>query len=375
MKIAKKNLQKIVVLGIIMILIMKQMSTVEVSQVEAGKQEKVENIKVGAAVVLEADIELEQEEINKIVETAKETLMEEQESIEEQKEEEEKERQSGLVMVDVDNTLNVREERNQDSKKVGLLYKDCGGKILDQEDGWTKIQSGDLVGWADDEYLLFGEEAEALSKEVGRSIGTVNADALRMRKGPSEDAGVHGLVATNETLDLVREEGEWAVVNHEGSDGFLAKEHLDIEFVVDHGETMEEIQERNRLAIEAKAKLNVNYDAMPAGATDVELLAALIHCEAGGESYEGQLAVGSVVMNRVRSPGYPNTLDGVIFASGQFTPARNGKVGNRIAKGSSASAMQAATEVLNGVSNIGSTTRFRRNDGRPGNVIGNHVFW
>ena len=73
-------------------------------------------------------------------------------------EEAEKEK-SDLVMADVQVALNVRAEASEDSEKVGLLYKDCGGTILERRDGWTKLESGDLIGWASDEYLLFDEEA------------------------------------------------------------------------------------------------------------------------------------------------------------------------------------------------------------------------
>jgi len=95
-----------------------------------------------------------------------------------------------------------------------------------------------------------------------------------------------------------------------------------------------------------------------------------------GESYEGQLAVGAVVMNRVRSSAYPDTVHGVIYASGQFTPALNGKV-NRVLESGKIypSCIQAAEEALSGVSNVGDMTHFRRNNGREGLVIGNHVFY
>ena len=106
------------------------------------------------------------------------------------------------------------------------------------------------------------------------------------------------------------------------------------------------------------------------------LLAALIQCEAGGESYEGQVAVGAVVMNRVRSGAYPNSIHGVIYASGQFTPAMNGKVNARYEAGNiQDSCIKAAEEAISGVSNVGDLTHFRRNNGRDGLVIGNHVFY
>jgi spore germination cell wall hydrolase CwlJ-like protein len=105
------------------------------------------------------------------------------------------------------------------------------------------------------------------------------------------------------------------------------------------------------------------------------LLAALIQCEAGNQPYEGKLAVGAVVMNRVRSGGYPNTISGVIYASGQFTPAGNGKVAKRLEAGIQESCIQAAREAIAGASNVGGATHFRRAGNHDGLVIGNHVFW
>ena len=64
----------------------------------------------------------------------------------------------------------------------------------------------------------------------------------------------------------------------------------------------------------------------PVSATENELdiLAKIIYAEARGESYTGKLAVGAVVLNRVKSPKYPNTIKGVVFAPGQFSPVRDG---------------------------------------------------
>ena len=55
-----------------------------------------------------------------------------------------------LAMANVQNALNVRAQANEKSEKVGFLYKDCGGTILEQENGWTKIKSGNVIGWAKD---------------------------------------------------------------------------------------------------------------------------------------------------------------------------------------------------------------------------------
>ena len=89
--------------------------------------------------------------------------------------------ESKLVMANVSKALNVREEPNEDSNKVGVLYKDCGGKILERRDGWTKLQSGDLVGWANDEFLLFDEDATKLAADVGKQVVTSLDSALKIR--------------------------------------------------------------------------------------------------------------------------------------------------------------------------------------------------
>lgn len=282
--------------------------------------------------------------------------------------------ESTLVMANVRKALNIREEASEDAKKVGKLYKDCGGRIIERKDGWTKLQSGNLIGWASDEFLLFGEEAEALAQSVGRTTALINVDALNIRKEPSEAADVFGVVAKGEIMEVVSvDENGWVCVNYEGNDAYVLSEFVDMEFQIDFGETTQEIEARQKK--EQEEKRYKNYGEYMTDEDTVMLLAALIHCEARGEPYEGQVAVGAVVMNRVRSSAYPDTIQGVIYASGQFSPAMSGKVDRVLASGKiNESCIQAAKEALSGVSNVGSLTHFRRNDGRDGIVIGNHVF-
>lgn len=287
----------------------------------------------------------------------------------------EKEQESKLVMADVRTALNVRSDANETAEKVGMLYKDCGGYILERRDGWTKLQSGNIIGWASDEYLLFGEEAQELANSVGKMIATIDSDALRIRKEPSTEADVYGMLPKGDIVEVLSEEEDgWICVDYEGSDGYVSAEYVQLDFIIDSGETIEEIKARQKA--EEEAKRHVNYGEYTTDADTTLLLAALIQCEAGGESYEGQVAVGAVVMNRVRSGAYPDTIHGVIYASGQFTPAMTGKL-NRVYESGNiyASCIQAAQEALSGVSNVGDRTHFRRNNGREGLVIGNHVFY
>lgn len=109
--------------------------------------------------------------------------------------------------------------------------------------------------------------------------------------------------------------------------------------------------------------------------SDVYLLGAIIQCESGGEPYAGKLAVGSVIMNRVKSSYFPNTVSGVIYQSGQFSPVASGRLAYRLSAGVNSECLQAAQEVLNGNITV-NCLYFRANNGIiQGIVIGNHVFY
>ncbi len=287
----------------------------------------------------------------------------------------EPEQESKLVMANVQSALNVRSDANVEAKRVGSLYKGCGGIILERRDGWTKLQSGNMIGWASDEYLLFGEEAEALANDVGKTIATITTESLRVRMSPDTQAETYGLLPKGEIVEVLNQDVEgWICVDYEGKDGYVAAEFVEVDFVIASGETVEEIKAREKA--EEEAKRFVNYGEFTVDEETMLLLAAIIHCEARGESYEGQVAVGAVVLNRVRSAAFPNTIRGVIYAPGQFTPAMTGKLDQVVASGDiNASCIKAAKEVLSGYSNVGARLYFRRNNGREGLVIGNHVFY
>ena len=110
---------------------------------------------------------------------------------------------------------------------------------------------------------------------------------------------------------------------------------------------------------------------------DRYLLANLIYCEAGGESYAGQLGVGSVVINRVLSSVYPDSVVGVIYQGGQFSPVASGRLAAALAGGSAtASCYQAADAAMSGNTNVGHCVYFRTPiEGLSGIQIGGHIFY
>ncbi len=128
---------------------------------------------------------------------------------------------------------------------------------------------------------------------------------------------------------------------------------------------------------------------------ELMLLATMIYCEAGNQGMEGQLAVGYVIMNRVRSNLYPNSLEAVLRQSRQFEPAGSGRFDlvlqaeqdNDIPNIVTQSCWNAARTVVNGSSNVGDSLFFRtwapvpqlitnlKNGGVPHWIIRDHVFY
>lgn len=92
------------------------------------------------------------------------------------------------------------------------------------------------------------------------------------------------------------------------------------------------------------AKIGLPTGQSTSSSNDVNLLARLINGEARGESYTGQVAVGAVVLNRVRSSSFPNTIAGVIYQSGAFTAVSDGQINKPVVQ----SCYNAARDALNG---------------------------
>lgn len=317
-----------------------------------------------------------------------------------------------LCVANVEDAMNIRAEASEDAKVVGYMYKDCVGEILENGDGWTRIKSGALEGWAKNDYLLFGKEAKKKTEISVRDIAVINADALRIRAEASEDAEVKAMLSEGDEVDVIETDDEWTKISFEdgteGEDtGYISSEYISIRSTYKSGETVEEVkdrEERSKAAKEAAEKNKkekeekkkesksdnketasseesqsskpavTNNGGVSASVDDETLLAALIQCESNGP-YEAQLAVGAVVVNRANS-GY-GSISNAIYAPHQFGPASSGKLAATIATGAiSGSARQAAKDAISGVSNVGNARYFRNvKSGHEGIVIGNHVYW
>lgn len=299
---------------------------------------------------------------------------------------EEEQQWQNRLMADVQEFLYVRAEGDENAKIVGKLYKGAVAEIEEVGDVWTHIESGNVDGYVMNSYCLFGLDAWNYANETFDMEAEIQTDGLRIRSSADPEASVLAAVSTGMTfpVDTSAEAVEgWVAIDYKGSTAYVSAEYVTTELALGEAITIEEEQEQlAKEAAEAAKSAQVSSagtvqnSAVAASVDDVTLLAALIQCEAGNECYEGQLAVGAAVMNRVRSGAYPGSIYGVVYQPSQFPPAGRGSVASVAASGPKASCIQAAQEAINGADNTGGATCFgRASSGHPGVVIGNHVFY
>ena len=123
---------------------------------------------------------------------------------------------------------------------------------------------------------------------------------------------------------------------------------------------------------------DTNTPAPPSATEDLVLFAAILQCEAGSTDYDALLAVATVIMNRVESSRYPNTLSGVIYQKGQFSPTWNGSLNRVLAKGPAQLCYTVAQDALNGarLAAVADCYQFRASfTGHEGILVGGNVFF
>lgn len=338
------------------------------------------------------NVDIEIKEVNVLTSSVEGTQIEEfEETVTESqpsKEELELQEWQNYLMPNVESALNVRTEPNIESDLAGKLEKGDRAVILENGEEWTKIESGNLVGYVKNEYCLYGAQALAYAQENCDIIAVATVDGLRVRQEMSTESKIIKRLEEGDKLIVdtqTQTNEDWTAVKIGDAVYYVSTEYVTVSFDVGTGTTMEEIEELRRIQAEAEQKAStqqeantvVYQEAVSVSADDLTLLASIIYCEAGGESYEAQLAAGAVVMNRVRSSAFPNSVREVIYQSGQFGPVKTGKLARVIAQGkATASCYQAAQEVLNGADNTGGCLYFNDyNSSGKGITIGNMVFW
>lgn len=290
------------------------------------------------------------------------------------------------LMANVEESLNVRTEPNEAAALAGKLRKGDVAEVVERMDGWTHITSGSVDGYVKDEFCVFGQEAYAYAKANCTTKATVLEAGLRLRSEANEASSIYDVVAQGDTLtvaaDMEVPEG-WVAIQYGDGIAYVSAQYVEVALSTGTGITVEEEQaiiakqkaeEEAKKAEQAKKAATTQKAAVEASYDEVTILGALIQLEAGNECYDGQVAVGAVVMNRVRSGSYPNSISDVVYQRGQFSV--RDRVAGVAAGGVKSSCLQAAQQAINGTDNTGGALQFAPvSSGRGGVVIGNHVFY
>ena len=304
------------------------------------------------------------------------------------------------LMADVKDFLYVRAKADADSEIVGKLYKGDRALVKKQGDEWTQIASGSVKGYVKNEYCVFGQEAYKYAKKHCDTVAKVTIDGLRVRKSPAEDAGVVKTVVAGDEFKVNKKANKtdgWVAVKVDGDICYVSADYVTLSLDTGKAVTIEEeiaaqkAEEEQKAAEVQKATASnsssssngqttststTQNSSLAASADEETLLAALVQCEAGGQGVQCMTAVGAVVVNRVRSGSYPNSIYNVIYQRGQFGPASSGRLESRLASGVSSSARQAARAALSGSDPTGGAKSFKlASSGHAGVVIGPIVFY
>ena len=285
---------------------------------------------------------------------------------------------SDVLMADVNDYLYVREDATTEAPVVGKLRKGDSATIISfTEDGWFEIESGNLKGYVLGDYCVTGSEAEDLASEICVTYAKATTGGVRVRSEASQESKIITALGQGDKIKVDNEAEEvdgWVAVAYGNSTGYVSGDYVETYMDMGKGITKEEEAEAKAKAAQTTEATTIQNAAVAASFDDETLLAALIQCEAGG--YDGELAVGAVVMNRLRSGRYGSSLESVIYAKGQFGPARSGAVARLAAKGPSATARAAAQAALSGIDPTGGCTHFQpARTGHAGVVIGGNVFF
>lgn len=316
-----------------------------------------------------------------------------------------------------DSYVNIRKEASTDSDVVGKLYKDAAAEIIESYGDWYFIESGSVKGYVSSEFVKTGMTDEELITSYAKLRIQVNVDGLNVRKEPDTESERITVIYKNEVYPVIDLQDDWLKIDltDEEETGYISKDYAELLIDFEDAISIEEEQELARLAQEKEQKAQQlakekeesqkqkkeedrikketeikKREETSYTEDDLKLLSCLVHAEAGSQSYEGKLAVANVVLNRVKSSKYPNTIKNVIYQRGQFSVATSGSLKKQLnnyenyRSNSQLLSIKAAKAALEGQNNIGTRLYFnayktaiaKGYDSKPNSVkIDDQLFW
>ena len=157
-----------------------------------------------------------------------------------------------LVIAQVRSYVNVRSIPSEEGDIIGKLYNDSVGTFISEENGWYQIQSGSVTGYVKGEYCVTGEAAVEIARKVGKRFATVDTTTLFVRKEPTTESSILGMVPMADELLVLEETEGWVKVDVEEGTGWVSADYVILHSEFVQAESKEE--EEARLAKEAEER-------------------------------------------------------------------------------------------------------------------------
>ncbi len=269
--------------------------------------------------------------------------------------------------------LNLRKETSSDANILTVLNTGDYGDVIKTEGEWTFVAFCDKQGYLKTDYIITDEKATEVAEKAAKE-GKTYRDVI----------GVEEVVPTKVAETTTEQTTEVAKAQPAETTAAQTETQQTTQVATQQPTTEATTQQPTTEATTQQPTTEATTAApVQASSSDLYLLAAIVYAEAGGESYEGQLAVASVVMNRLANGYWGGSLSSVIYAPSQFTGTYSGAFSTALTTGGSSTSLQAAQDAMNGANNVGGYMYFRPTWNTPQSVydsgnyiqIGNHIFY
>lgn len=147
----------------------------------------------------------------------------------------------GMSVISSGN-LNIRQEASTDSEVVGILTNHNACELLEDAGDWYKVTSGKVTGYVSKQYLVIGDEAEAIAEQEIKTVATVNTETLNVRAEKSTEAEVLSQVGNSEAFTVNSVADGWVEISVDDSVGYISQDYVTLAQALPTAKTIEQVK-------------------------------------------------------------------------------------------------------------------------------------
>lgn len=147
----------------------------------------------------------------------------------------------GMSVISSGN-LNIRQEASTDSEVIGILTNHNACELLEDAGDWYKVTSGKVTGYVNKQYLVTGDEAEAIAEQEIKTVATVNTETLNVRAEKSTEAEVLSQVGNSEAFTVNSVADGWVEISVDDSVGYISQDYVTLAQALPTAKTIEQVK-------------------------------------------------------------------------------------------------------------------------------------